>query len=55
MPGRGEQIRRAGYPDAAALVDDVAQNFTEVWEGKDGTIMLVRRPSNEAGAKAHTI
>lgn len=40
---RGEAIRKAGYPDAAAFVADTAAGYTQVYEAKDGRRFLVKR------------
>ena len=51
-PGRIDQLRNAGFDDAAAFANHVAQNYSQIYEGKDGTLLLVERP--ESG-KAHTL
>ena len=41
--GKLDEIHRAGYEDAANLVDDVGRNFSEIWLGKGDTLLLVKR------------
>lgn len=36
----GEQVRQAGYSDAAALVADVAENFNRIGRGHSGRLIL---------------
>jgi hypothetical protein len=42
-PERLEQIKAAGYPDATALVSDVAAHFDAIYKGRDGSLILAKR------------
>ncbi|MBU2547884.1 MAG: DEAD/DEAH box helicase family protein, partial [Proteobacteria bacterium] len=42
-PHRLDEIRRQGYPSARAFVEDVARNFTAVYQGTRGSFILVKR------------
>ncbi len=37
------RIKKAGYPDVAAFVEDVAKNYNQIWEQPNGRLMLVKR------------
>lgn len=48
----GEQIKKAGYPDAKSMVEDVLSNYSEIREGRDGSLLLVKRAE---GTKSPTM
>ena len=43
----GDQIREAGYSDALAMVTDVLSNYTEIRNGNNGVIYLVKRDNSK--------
>jgi hypothetical protein len=39
----GAEIRAAGYRDAAAFVEDITENYTAIYEGRDSTLLLMKK------------
>ena len=48
----GEQIRNAGYPDVQTFMLDVLNNWTEIREGNDNFLWLVRPLQDHGGIAA---
>ena len=39
----GDEIRDAGYPDVKSMVNDVAANYSDIYEGRKGTLLLAKK------------
>ena len=48
-PERLRDIRSSGYKDGVDMSDDIARSFSEIWDGKNGSLILVKRIPNSSG------
>jgi len=39
----GDEIRDAGYKDVKSMVNDVAANYSDIYEGRKGTLLLAKK------------